>query len=465
MNEQIKKYYEMDGLVENMALWLEQRDFYNQHYHQLTGEEKVYLLIALNSTAVDIGCGHLALEYMDLFDQLKPYVKSLEVKMRLQMLKSAISFYFGSPDVKKLENDQYFELLNDFDDSDPKRFTHYSNWVYERTVYYRDFGWPLEEVHAHLVQALDVPFIETYLAKGFKSYRFVCTNFCRLFLDVGDQKQLKLWANIYRKHVHVHHDRSPVYNLAAIASYEALADERFEDYYGFTRIRFAELKHEGMIDTLRMVYKEVMSDAKRLQLNDFLFEVLMLQIQDIEEGLWEASEEKYAAYLMNEDMKTWNELAYVDSLTGVYNRRYYEECDKTNIAACAVLDIDKMKMINDTYGHTFGDEAIILLASSMKATAIDGVTVIRYGGDEFVILFDYTVEDIIGQTQKMYASIQQMFIVHDQSSITFTTSMGMAIRDQESFEQLFERADEALYVAKNNGRHQLYMAENQLHEQ
>lgn len=83
-------------------------------------------------------------------------------------------------------------------------------------------------------------------------------------------------------------------------------------------------------------------------------------------------------------MKNWNELAYVDSLTGIYNRRYYEECDKANIVACAVLDIDKMKMINDTYGHACGDEAIVLLASSMKATATDGVTVIRYGGDDFV---------------------------------------------------------------------------------
>lgn len=81
-----------------------------------------------------------------------------------------------------------------------------------------------------------------------------------------------------------------------------------------------------------------------------------------------------------------------------------------------------------------------------------------------MILFDETVTDIVLQTKKIYASIQQMFIVHDQSSITFTTSMGMAMRDNESFEQLFERADEALYVAKNNGRHQLHITRNQIRE-
>lgn len=462
MNEIIRKYYEIDGCVESMDLWLEQRDYYMNHASTLLGEEQLLLLIALNSTAVDIGRGYLALEYMDLFDQLEPFVDTLAVRLRVQMLKSATSFYYGAPEVKKLENNHYFEILQHFETSDPRRFTHYSNWVYERTVYYRDFGWALDEVHEALLAVLDIPFIESYLKQGFKSYRFLVTNFCRLFLDVGDRAQLAIWANIFRKHVHAYKEKSAVYNLAAIASYEALADEHFEEYKAFTRQRFDELKAEGMTDTLKMVYKEALSDAKRVALDDFTFEILLRQIKDIEEGIWQTSEEKYAAYLVQQEIENWQTMAYIDSLTGVYNRRYYEEANKTSIVACAILDIDRMKKMNDTYGHACGDAAIMLLAKSLQSSSTEGVTIVRYGGDEFMILLDNTITDIAAQMKKMYASIHQMFMSYDDHPITFTTSMGLAIRHDETFEQLFERADQALYVAKAQGRHQLYIAENKL---
>ena len=152
-------------------------------------------------------------------------------------------------------------------------------------------------------------------------------------------------------------------------------------------------------------------------------------------------------------------IAYMDSLTNCYNRRYFDEYQvafmkqQENYKYCVVLDMDRFKEVNDTYGHAFGDVAIQTLAKKLEETFTDyDAQIMRFGGDEFVIWIN-SKESLHEQFDQFHQSISPLSVEDNQVHVACTLSMGVVAWDgRSSFSEWFERADQALYTVKQNGR-------------
>lgn len=157
-------------------------------------------------------------------------------------------------------------------------------------------------------------------------------------------------------------------------------------------------------------------------------------------------------------------LTRTDALTGLYNRRMFEESMVMALArarrnkqyiALAYLDIDHFKSINDSYGHGTGDQVLIEFARRIKLAVRTTDTVVRLAGDEFVVIFENLADDteIPELARKILASIEPAFVLGC-LSFAVTTSIGIAINANgySSVGALMEASDSALYEAKRKGR-------------
>ncbi|MGP1719169.1 sensor domain-containing diguanylate cyclase [Shewanella frigidimarina] len=120
----------------------------------------------------------------------------------------------------------------------------------------------------------------------------------------------------------------------------------------------------------------------------------------------------------------------------------------------AVTDIDHFKNINDNFGHSTGDKTLQVIAMALKNSLRDSEFVARYGGEEFVLLLpDVTDEHISQLLNRVREKIKNIPFKFKNQRITVTLSIGAAqVMENETLEEAFERADAALYQAKNNGR-------------
>ena len=142
---------------------------------------------------------------------------------------------------------------------------------------------------------------------------------------------------------------------------------------------------------------------------------------------------------------------YRDSLTGAYNRRYYEEvaCKAIGPAGIALMDLDDFKICNDTYGHYAGDMALKAAAAAIRSCIRDSDLLIRYGGDEFLLVLPGIPSDILqAKLEQIRAAVQQA-TVPDYSHFRLSLSIGgtmQAITDP--MENAVRRADQLMYQAK-----------------
>ena len=156
-----------------------------------------------------------------------------------------------------------------------------------------------------------------------------------------------------------------------------------------------------------------------------------------------------------------------DFLTGIYNRRYiyevgrklFDNARRGNMKmACAMIDIDHFKVVNDTYGHDIGDEVIIRLAQELTESFRMSDLVGRLGGEEFcVILANPDVDLIETLLDDLRKKIEQIVIsgVDENNAsyqFSFTISIGATMQISKSFEEMLKFADLKLYEAKNYGR-------------
>ena len=162
----------------------------------------------------------------------------------------------------------------------------------------------------------------------------------------------------------------------------------------------------------------------------------------------------------------YRQTSILDGLTGLYNRRYYEErildeviSAKRNARALSLLimDIDHFKDFNDKYGHPQGDRVLARLASILRRCARKSDAACRYGGEEFTLILPETPLDSayeVGERiRKEFASFD--FEIDDET-VHGAISIGVAqLKTDESAESLLSRADEALYRAKKEGRNRV----------
>ncbi len=161
-------------------------------------------------------------------------------------------------------------------------------------------------------------------------------------------------------------------------------------------------------------------------------------------------------------------LASVDGLTGVFNRRHFFEAasaamtvaERRGRGSCiAILDVDHFKAVNDLHGHAAGDEALKALTRVCTRMCRDSDVVARYGGEEFVMLLPETTlasaRAVVERIRHALCSehIKTAAAAATSDSFTITVSAGVAAhREGETLEDLLRRADEALYEAKRTGR-------------
>jgi two-component system cell cycle response regulator len=171
---------------------------------------------------------------------------------------------------------------------------------------------------------------------------------------------------------------------------------------------------------------------------------------------------------LNEKNRLLEELALTDSLTGLYNRRHFDQQLDTTWAqhvrghhglALMMIDIDHFKSINDRYGHQAGDQVLKHLAGLLKDTCRRGDIICRIGGEEFaVILAETTSEEGWAVAERLRLQAQESNNEFYGSEVGYTLSVGMADSahpEMETISDLLQKCDKALYDAKNNGRNQV----------
>ena len=158
------------------------------------------------------------------------------------------------------------------------------------------------------------------------------------------------------------------------------------------------------------------------------------------------------------------ELATKDHLTGLYNRHFMGEVAKRRFAeayhnqlplSVLVIDVDHFKLINDQYGHQAGDKVLKRMAEALRQQFNNDDYVARFGGEEFVVLLNQTE---LEAAQRKATSMCQALHQLNPEGIPTTVSVGVASlnpEQQEYFDEVFARADKALYQAKQGGRNQV----------
>lgn len=159
-----------------------------------------------------------------------------------------------------------------------------------------------------------------------------------------------------------------------------------------------------------------------------------------------------------------HELAYFDELTGLANRRLFQDRLEQALSnakrhhhqlAVLFLDLDLFKRINDTLGHQAGDEALRQVAARLQKASRTGESVARLGGDEFTLLIPEasSIEEIKTLAQRIIAQFVQPFEIQ-QNELTLTTSVGISIYPLhgQTASELLKFADAAMYQAKESGR-------------
>jgi diguanylate cyclase (GGDEF)-like protein len=168
---------------------------------------------------------------------------------------------------------------------------------------------------------------------------------------------------------------------------------------------------------------------------------------------------------LRESEQRFRHLAQHDTLTGLASRLVLEDRMKDamdsarrhqNGLALLMVDLDKFKEINDTYGHQAGDEVLRVTAERLLEAVRVSDTVVRMGGDEFVVLLpeirDSHAAELVASTLVSSLSVSVRF-AGDELPVSVSVGIGTAFAGEMDSEELLRRADAALYLAKDLGRH------------
>ena len=191
----------------------------------------------------------------------------------------------------------------------------------------------------------------------------------------------------------------------------------------------------------------------------FIFPLIRSQVR--EEGKLRAMTVSLSARSL-----TLEHAALTDGLTGMQNRRYFDDALREYLGefrrierpvGLMIIDLDHFKQVNDTHGHDVGDEVLRAVAGCLKDMTRYHDVVARLGGEEFAVVAPNLDAEMMGRfAERIRKAIAQMPILSGDVRLKVTASVGLAIWDRkESAELFFKRADQLLYEAKKSGRNRV----------
>jgi len=151
-------------------------------------------------------------------------------------------------------------------------------------------------------------------------------------------------------------------------------------------------------------------------------------------------------------LKGYQDKLYIDPVTGVYNRRYFEDeiRNMQNSAGVAMIDLDDFKLYNDIYGHDMGDQVLCIVADVIKDCIRKTDKLIRYGGDEFLLILSDMVRGTLrGKLLQIQEAIENATIPNC-SRLKLTASIGGVISEDGKIDEAIAKADQLMYKAKEH---------------
>lgn len=213
------------------------------------------------------------------------------------------------------------------------------------------------------------------------------------------------------------------------------------------------VKLENIAATLdkKTKFEQLSQQALTTQLNDMTKKVKDLEIksQEFEKKLAEEQRKSMQDALT----KLSNRAAFDEYFTKAMVRFHHKPFD----LAIAVMDIDDFKHINDTYGHTAGDKTLQVIANTIQKKVNDDVFVARYGGEEFVLIYSNKKETVLtDELNLINKNIARLPFKFKNTKVSITLSIGFThITQNDNIHTAFERADQAMYKAKAQGKNQV----------
>lgn len=317
-----------------------------------------------------------------------------------------------------------------------------------------------------LIRFIDYMF-EDKLSKGFLNGAYAFSSICLVIVLVLPARVYTGTLSAYQIFVII----CGIYVMAAVTKAVKAnikgAQEFMVGFFGFFMVVVVEilseqkvLGYEGILFWGMIFFILMISIALSKQFSTAVIETERLAIEK-EEMVEKVNE-------LNKKLKRTNiELSNRvtrDGLSGLYNHRYIHEklAEKASKAkrynrylSIGMFDIDKFKDVNDNYGHQFGDKVIVEVARILSENTRNSDAVGRYGGEEFIVIFDGTDENTSYDISERLRNEVEKQIVRN-LGVRITISGGVAeVEDEECPTEAVKRADELLYTAKRNGRNRI----------
>lgn len=252
--------------------------------------------------------------------------------------------------------------------------------------------------------------------------------------------------------------------LAGFVDHLATFSESTSDYHDKIEQCAGRISAANDLAELNDVIEEVMRETRIIQIN------AQRSRDDLNAMKARVGEAEQEIIRLQNELTETSELVRHDQLTGALNRKGLEEALDRELArsqrrktpiCVALLDVDNFKSLNDTYGHQTGDEALIHLARVIRETMRPHDSLVRYGGEEFLIILpDTPLPDAVSALTRLQRELTKRFFLHQNEKLLITFSAGVtAFHANESRSETISRADAAMYQAKKSGKNRVVPAD------
>ncbi|ESX85352.1 GGDEF domain-containing protein [Mesorhizobium sp. LNJC405B00] len=236
--------------------------------------------------------------------------------------------------------------------------------------------------------------------------------------------------------------------------------------YAYGQLQFIAVGHDTTSRVERIAYLNTLLFVTGVLLATALFFGVFFIYPLIRRQATEEGKLRAMTVSLSARSETLQHAALTDGLTGMQNRRYFDDALKEYLeefrriekpVGLMILDLDHFKQVNDTHGHDVGDEVLRAVANCLKGMTRYHDVVARLGGEEFAVVTPNMDAELLGKfAERIRKAIANMSVLSGNVRLKITTSVGLAVWDRkESAEEFYRRADRQLYEAKRQGRNRV----------